>query len=159
MSGRYSRNKGKRTEYTVIDYFRQLGYTAFRVPLSGSAQGDKGDIKIEIPNSRYGDRPMDAKFLYAEVKCRAEGFETIYKNKDKLLLDGIAIDNTLVVVKDNFSDLGLLGESVAFNFRNMDDIIIEKTRKKIARMKELLKGCDFLIIKSDRKPLLFLRYF
>lgn len=47
MVGKSSRDKGRRGEYQVRDLFREAGYKAERVPLSGACGGYPGDITVE----------------------------------------------------------------------------------------------------------------
>lgn len=69
MSGRFSRNKGARTERALVRLLQDRGFAAERVPLSGAAGGRfKGDISVPV----LGDDWL------IEVKCRAEGFREIY---------------------------------------------------------------------------------
>ena len=63
--GRMQRNKGNRVEREIVNYLKENGIPAKRVPLSGSANGFKGDIIID------GN-------LKAEVKARKDGFKQIY---------------------------------------------------------------------------------
>ena len=164
MGGAGSRLKGSRVERIVVDWLRQLGYTSFRVPLSGASMGDKGDIKVEIPNTRYGDRPMDAKFLYGEAKARRSSFTTVYGLFDKLR----GRENTLsleykgkcFVMTTVFDAMGLIGGGNALEFKTPTITGSEaKVMGRIVKFEEWLKGADFLIIKGDYKPLLFVRYY
>jgi hypothetical protein len=47
MAGRKSRRKGQTGEYEVVQLAKELGFNAYRVPLSGSASGVKGDVVID----------------------------------------------------------------------------------------------------------------
>lgn len=67
--GKFSRNKGARTERAIVNAMQDAGFAALRVPLSGSCVGFKGDISFPL----FG---VDRK---VEVKCRATGFIEIYK--------------------------------------------------------------------------------
>ena len=69
MGGRASKRKGSRVERLIVRFHREAGVKAKRVPLSGAAEGFKGDIIIEL-----GDL-----ILQAEVKARryGSGFTTI----------------------------------------------------------------------------------
>lgn len=71
MSGRRSRNKGARREREFVELHRVLGVEANRVPLSGAAEGFKGDIHLTLRG----------RALQAEVKARANGsgFTTLEK--------------------------------------------------------------------------------
>lgn len=63
LSGRRSRDKGGRREREFVELHRALGIDAKRVPLSGAAQGFKGDIHLTLRG----------RALQAEVKARAAG--------------------------------------------------------------------------------------
>ncbi len=63
--GRMQRNKGNRVEREIVNYLKENGIPAKRVPLSGAAEGFKGDIIIDGS-------------LKAEVKARKDGFKQIY---------------------------------------------------------------------------------
>lgn len=162
--GGRSRSKGARVERIVVDWLRQLGYTSFRVPLSGASMGDKGDIKVEIPNTRYGDRPMDAKFLYGEAKARNKAFSTVYGLFDKLRgrenTLALEFESKCFVMTYNFDSMGLIGGGNALEFKTPRLSTGEpKIMSRILKFEEWLKGADFLIIKGDYKPLLFIRYY
>ena len=71
MSGRRSRNKGARTERSIVNALQASGLAAVRVPLSGAAAaGDRfaGDIVL----------PVMGRDLCVEVKARADGFRELY---------------------------------------------------------------------------------
>jgi hypothetical protein len=68
--GKFSRDKGKRNEYSLRDYLRLHGWQADRVPSSGAAQGFKGDIKAA--------HPVHGPKLF-ELKARKETFKRIYE--------------------------------------------------------------------------------
>jgi Holliday junction resolvase len=65
MSGRRSRNKGARTERSIIRALLGSGIAAVRVPLSGAVGARfAGDIVV----------PLLGRDLCVEVKARAGGF-------------------------------------------------------------------------------------
>jgi Holliday junction resolvase len=69
MSGRASRDKGNRAERAIVRYLQDHGFSAERVPLSGSAGGSYlGDLTVPVLNI---DRTV-------EVKVRAKGFRQLY---------------------------------------------------------------------------------
>jgi Holliday junction resolvase len=69
MPGKSSRDKGGRVERELVQKLRDAGFPdTFRVPLSGAAEGFKGDINIKICN-----RKIDSETLVAEVKARKDG--------------------------------------------------------------------------------------
>lgn len=146
MSGTSSRNKGKRGEYLVRDYFRSLGFTANRVPSSGAATGFPGDVEVVT---------HDGKFL-VEVKSRQNNFKSVYD-----LFSACAIGGVL-----SFTHRGICVDIVD-SFSNFPksniyySVLTEvktQTLNKILNMQKLLKGCQYLVVKDNNKPLLFLRY-
>ena len=71
MSGRRSRNRGSRTERSIVNGLQAKGIAAVRVPLSGAASvGGRfaGDIVL----------PLMGRDLCVEVKARADGFRELY---------------------------------------------------------------------------------
>lgn len=69
MSGRKSRDKGKRAELEVVHAFLDAGISSERVPLSGAMGSYVGDVSAAILGR---DRIF-------EVKCRATGFRQLYQ--------------------------------------------------------------------------------
>jgi len=63
VSGLRSRRKGARRELEIVHAHRAIGVAARKVPLSGAAQGFKGDIHLTLRG----------RALQAEVKARAAG--------------------------------------------------------------------------------------
>ncbi len=63
--GKMQRDKGYRVEREIVNYLKNNGIPAKRVPLSGASEGFKGDIIIDGS-------------LKAEVKARKDGFKQIY---------------------------------------------------------------------------------
>ena len=64
--GKSQRDKGYRGERNLVNYFKEHGIEAIRVPLSGASNFAKGDVVIK---GKYR----------AEVKLRKDGFKMIYK--------------------------------------------------------------------------------
>ena len=67
--GRKPRQKGVRAERALARLLIAYGFTAQRVPLSGSARGYPGDITL----------PLLGVVRVVEVKCRADGFRELYQ--------------------------------------------------------------------------------
>lgn len=148
MGGLASRNKGRRGEYCVRDYFRRLGAASDRVPLSGAAPGFKGDVRVVFP----GQEPF-----YVEVKKRAKGFEFIYEYLSTVpeSLAGLASKEAQCVA------FGTSFEAV----KDLDyygiprDPKTQKVVDKLLRMRDnWLQGCSYLVLQQDRKPLVFVRF-
>ena len=69
MPGKAPREKGNRLERLAADILRSYGINAKRVPLSGSVQGFKGDLEVEI----------NGFWLDGEAKSRATGLSKLYQ--------------------------------------------------------------------------------
>lgn len=90
--GKAQRDKGARFEREVVNIFRAYGLSADRVPLSGAAQGFKGDIRLQDHNDAL---------LTGECKKRAAGQKQIrewIKDSDFLVL-GADRQEALVVLR------------------------------------------------------------
>jgi hypothetical protein len=144
MGGRSSRNKGKVGEYLVRDYFRARGYVSNRVPSSGAALGFKGDVVLE----------KDGRKLLAEVKFRKDEYKSIYALLDQSEKPLLVANK--VILSDDFSDLGFEPGSVQLYSGSFSKHT--KAVSKLINMEKLLKTADFLVIKINHKPLLFIRY-
>lgn len=146
MGGLASRRKGRTAEYEVRDYFKEIGWVANRVPLSGASQGYKGDVSLS----------KDDIYLTCEVKSRKSEFKSIYdkitQSKSPLRLSS---NGELVTLSYSFNDLGFEGTKPML----FDNVERTRTINKIFNLQKLLKGCDFLVIKIDRRPLIFIRFF
>lgn len=68
-----SKQKGDRAERAVVEFLRSYGFEAYRVPLSGSANGFKSDIELRLANQ----------VLKLESKVQSTGFSRIYKWLEK----------------------------------------------------------------------------
>ena len=170
MGGRYSRNKGYRFEYSLIQHLKSKGLAAQRIPLSGGAS-EKGDIKIEIPGTRWGTRTNEAKFIYGEAKCRSNLFRGIYhvyttatNSKGGGLM--LSHDNISVILSYDFADLNLLGERGYYaELTDWSTLVSKISRVDLIKKQIFTKllnwtnDCDFLVIRIDRMPPLFLRFF
>lgn len=144
MGGRASRQKGMRGEYAVRDYFRSLGFASDRVPSSGAAQGFKGDVVLE----------KDGRKFKCEVKVRHNEFASIYA----LPIGSAAYvhyNGASCIISPYFAYLGFGGENTSLYAHIKEPI---RTVKKLLGLKKLVKECDFLAIKSDYRPFLFVRF-
>ena len=142
MSGKASRSKGIRAELHLRNEFRKLGYDSTRVPLSGSMQGYKGDVVFSKDGVEYT----------AEVKCRKDGFKSLYVFLDMREYNYVILkDNTLAVISYDLEDV-MNPKNIAF---------IQTTQKmsnKLIGMKKWLQACDVLGVKNDFKKFIFIRY-
>jgi len=159
MSGHRSRRRGKRGEYLLRDYLRQMGWSADRVPTSGAAQGFKGDVKAS-----KGEKQN----VLFELKNHSDVFKKIYafydaerlKNKDDLAAfcypgetrQCISLSTSVEAIFDGPDVYPIFNESHA-HYKEF-----KLTVGKIARMQALLGEAHILVLKDDRKPFLFVRY-
>lgn len=89
-----SRRKGYRVEHLLEQKLREKGFKAYRVPLSGAVEGFPGDIICEG--------------LKIQVKCRGDGFNSIYKyleGFDLLAIKKDRADFLFVIPLELFSEL------------------------------------------------------
>ena len=150
-----SRRRGRAGEYRLRDHFRSLGYQADRVPMSGAAQGFKGDVRFKIPG-REGE-------LTAELKNWGGTFQKIYDlyfenirvNKSDLMsfsVDGLCIDMSTSI--DSLFDT----ESVYPPATSVN--LFDKYSRTFARFKTLNAmrgGADVFVIKDNHLPFIFIR--
>lgn len=145
MGGRASRQKGMRGEYSARDLFRSWGWEADRVPASGAAQGFKGDLRIR----------KNGLELKVEVKNEEASYTSLYKLLDTTgAASLIEAPNMMVLLSYNFEDLGLESGS---SFAKPVDLKSPGVKKTIG-MYALVKGCDFLMVKNNNKPFIYIRY-
>ena len=151
--GLRSRRKGQRVEYLVRDTLRKEGFDADRVPASGAAQGFKGDIRAI----------KDGKTYLIEVKSRQDSFTKAYEfacalhmgAKGTKLCGGYSPQAGQVEIGYSMSDL--IAPSGAI-------VLISPTHEQyklflsVLKLESLLGLSDILVLKDDRKPLLFLRF-
>ena len=69
MAGKAPRQKGNRFERELVNELRLAGIGAYRIPLSGSMRGYKGDVAIRHPG---GEKQI-------ECKSRRSGFSLLYQ--------------------------------------------------------------------------------
>lgn len=90
MAGRHSRNKGAGYEREVVHEARAFGLDAKRVPLSGAAEGFKGDVLIQSGDEEYR----------CELKRR--------KSLPSYFTDYLADNDAVIVRQDNGTSMVLL---------------------------------------------------
>lgn len=156
--GKFSRDKGRRNEYALRDHLRKLGFEAVRVPLSGSSEGFKYDIVASKDGVHYT----------FELKARKDSFKKIYqffnlcKTHDSLRLyypetkDCVSITSNFM----NFINTPLQDLTTIYTVAdpiNFDGLSL-RSLNKVITLKQYLQGAQFLVIKDDHQPLLFLKY-
>lgn len=142
MGGKASRDKGGRSERLLRDQLRILGYEANRVPLSGAAQGFKGDVVA----TGFG------KQIIFEVKSRKCSFTSLYE----LLGSNQSVGVQLLT--GECACIGYRLENVLRGEVHYTPLGLPRTRKKIATMKQLLGIAQILAVKDDHKSFIFIRF-
>ena len=120
------RRKGYLAEREVTHILNQNGIEAYRVPLSGSGVGFKGDVKIILNGLTYT----------AEVKIRESGFKTIYELLDKYT--AIKCDGVVITKLSTFLDCGKEVKPEHCNFSTTSIL-------------SWLTGKDLVFFRSNRK--------
>jgi len=116
--GRQQREKGARVERELVNKLKEAGIEAKRVPLSGAAEGFKGDILIERKPSITAGVFDDAQIFgeksgyewRVEVKSRkgGAGFKVIQDwlgDNDVLILKRNGVDPLVVLPFEHFTAL------------------------------------------------------
>lgn len=157
MSGRFSRNKGRRTEYELRDHLRRLGYKADRVPSSGAAQGFKGDIHASKEGKTY----------IFEVKNYADKFNSIYvlyeaairSMKEDVVGFAFPFEKHVLVSLSSSLESAIEGPIVYESYKQHKLYEGHKRAfEMLGKMQRLLKESDILVIRTNRKPFLFIIY-
>lgn len=154
MSGKMSRRKGSRVEYLVRDYFRMLGYNAERVPLSGASSAMKGDVRVTRGQEEF----------LVEVKARSDSFDRLYElyfhhiavHKDDLMQ--VNVGAHCISVSTSFEAIKQTGGIYPLYEHLPTYKAYKRTYQKLEHMHSLLGQAKILVLKGDRKPLLFVRY-
>lgn len=155
--GKASKSKGKRGEYTLRDHLRLCGWKADRVYASGALKGMPGDVKA----------CKDGRTLIFELKVRKDQFDKIYQlyaahmkaTQNDVLAVALPGAKKLCVEMCGNLD-GVLDSDGIFELCERSPLYAEFKRQfeSLITMQAWVKEADILVIKGDRKPLLFLRY-
>lgn len=151
--GLFSREKGRREEQGLVLYLSKLGYKAERILRQYQAQGQP-DVKTLAPEE-----------LTFEMKSRAGNFKRIYdlyfaeKDDQGTLSFVMSPNSTAVAVNTDFAVL----HGGGYTFANLalfppGDKALLKVYNRLVGLKELKQDADYLVIKDNNKPRLFIRY-
>lgn len=157
MGGKASRDKGRRAEYILRDYFRMLGWYAERVPLSGASPAMKGDVIIKKGDKQY----------FIECKARKDQFKLMYAmyndyvrtQRDDLLAVCLPTEKFLCVQISTSFD-GAMTKADHYPMLKSHPMYdkYKKTLQSLIKMYNWLGESDVLVIKNDHQPFLFIRY-
>lgn len=163
--GAKERNKGKRVELELVHLFQKDGHIAGRVPHSGAGR-EKGDVRVDVPGSRYGDAWFEARFWYYEVKARAYEFNSIYT---MYTLNTDSIDAVLKIKSGRQTCYLSYNYKLLYPFaseiKHTHELDIDKENVasthpvlRVLKMRKWLGKCEALVLKGDRKQFLFIHY-
>ncbi len=159
--GKSQRDKGNRVERGFVKHWRGLGYPAQRVPLSGATDYAKGDVEVQ--------HVLGEKTLY-EIKARASNFDSLYSLLDAFY-NGQETLYVSVPNKENPQELDLVSLSYkAFPVppaSRVFPLYIEHTMfathgralKRISNLRPMIESADILVLKGDRKPYIYVRFY
>ncbi len=158
--GKASRDKGARVERALVEELKtKYGWTqVFRVPLSGASQGFKGDV-VATPTGLTAHRNF-------EVKSRAKAFKRVYdllrkhRVADRGEISFQASDGTCVVASFHPDPMFISASNFRFppssGFQDKTDRL---AMQYLAKCREWLGKSDVLVLKGDREPFVYIRYF
>jgi energy-coupling factor transporter ATP-binding protein EcfA2 len=154
---RSARARGKRAEYGLRNYLRQLGWQAERVPSSGASKGFPGDVRAV-----KGERS-----LLFEVKNHSESFSQFWVLLDRWRQTGgddllsIAVPGAAHLCCDISLGLEALfdGDGV-YTLMERHPLYPEfkRTFNRLPTLSKLAERSDILVLKDNHRPWLFLRF-
>lgn len=154
--GLAQKRKGRAQEYLLRDLLRKQGWEAERVPGSGAYTKVQGDYKGDIKASKNGREVL------FELKSRKDEFKLVYP-----LIAALRHFDATGMVETETGKMILFGNTPEDTHEGraiFTDLVVAKfpnfkrTINKVFRMQRLLKGADYLVVKNDRMPHIFMRY-
>jgi len=149
--GGFSRAKGGREERSLVHHLQDKGFDAKRVPLSGMMRGYKHDI----------DAIKNGEHYTIELKTRNSSFKSVYAfyrshvDAGKRCSFTVANSTKLVDIHTDFDALIGIDKDWDFSYPVLEE---NRTTKKIINLDKLRAGADYLVIRDNNQPFLFLRY-
>lgn len=151
MGGAFSRSKGRREEQQLVLYLAKLGFKAERILRQYQAAGQP-DVKAVRAGKEYT----------FEMKSRKDSFKSIY---DTYFADrgpgnflGVHLPEVCIAISTVFEDL--LAPTLVFLHRAVFGSSKAKDRgyKRLVTLQALKQSADFLVIKDNNRPRLFIKY-
>jgi hypothetical protein len=148
--GRFSRDKGRRGEQQLVIFLSKLGYKAERVLNQAHTAGLYDVLAVSRDGKRYS----------FELKTYKEAFKSIYTyygvyGKDEqtigvLLAEGcVAMSTDFTKLLTGIQDIRFYAPTSAFE---------KRMARKLLNLNIKRGKADFLCLKDNNKPRLFLRY-
>ncbi len=155
MGGAFSRSKGRRNEQQLVLYLAKLFYKAERILRQYQFSGQP-DVKATK------DFTSGEQTFTFEMKARRASFKAIYdlyyKNRDDgVLTFCVGVNGTAVAISTDFEKLHTARHMYFANALEADKKDL-KVYLRIAKMAEIKQGADFLVLKDNNKPMLFMRF-
>lgn len=156
MSGKFSREKGRRNEQQLVLYLAKLGFKAERI-LRQYQEAGQPDVKAT----------KDGNTITFEMKARRESYKSIYSlyESDKDERGDLCFTDkqfgTCVAMNRDLREL--FKPSSEFRFINLEmfppvPIKNLKVYNRIIGLKEIKQTADYLCIKDNNQYRLFLRF-
>jgi hypothetical protein len=151
VGGKFSRNKGRRNEQQLVLYLARHGYQAERI-LRQYQEAGQPDVKAV----------KNGKTTTFEMKARKCSFKTIYalydanKGVDDIFCFSLVNNPNLVAMSTSLSQLTDT-QICDFRFTTVAGGC-SKTYNRVINLSLLKQGADYLVIKDNNKPMLFLRF-
>lgn len=152
MGGKFSRNKGRREEQQLVLALAQLGYKAERILRQYQTAGQP-DVKT-----------LEPKQYTFEMKARKQSFITIYdlyyaeRDERGIVAFAESSSGRMAAMSTNFKELEAKGYTYRnlFLFPPMPKQI--KVYNRILGLKDLKQSADYLVIKDNNKPRLYIEF-
>lgn len=146
-----SKKKGYNGEMQLVRYLEKLGFQAKRIVVGVDPSAGSVDVEGRLETDLYT----------FQVKWKSQSFNSIYKFYNKYRsYDGgvirINIEGCLIDVSDSI--LPILSGAGTYQLPTMDQYKDKRTLNKILNMRKLVGKSQYLVIKGDHKPLLFIRF-
>lgn len=154
MGGKFSRDKGRREEQQLVLSLANMGFRAERILRQYQIAGQP-DVKAWKQDCLYT----------FELKTRNSSYKTIYelyfseRGPDSILSFVLVPQGKAVAMSNRFESLLTANQT----FRNLSmfppDPKKIKTFKRILALDAERQTADFLVLKDNNKPRLYIRYY
>lgn len=153
MGGKYSRDKGARSERQLRDELLRQGWRDVRrVPLSGAVK-----TSLAYQDDVVGTAP-DGKEYRFENKARATGFDSIYA----LLPSNIGLKSveleTGELIAISLDPNKVIANAVFLSISEFDKEHQRVFRSIAKKCRDWIGNAEILSLKQDRKPFIYARY-
>ena len=158
MGGKASRDKGARGELHLCAYLRALGYDARRVIRTRAVSGYEGDVVPDV------EVLQDGEVLYTfESKFSKDKYKPVYDlfygcRADKAGVYRFSLPGGPCVALGTDFEQVKCASGAHFPTIPLDGSQSTLSHMRITRLQNLLKGAQFLAVRNNNKPLIFIRF-